>query len=140
MIQKQGNVFIIENDFLRRELEIGDFGIRTVSFKNLKKSCECLQLPCREFAFSVDRNYVNSVQKAQYQAVDGTILKSDHALEFIGDSQPECGPDAEELCLTFRLPEVDATVHYRIYKNIAGMRKWLSFKARKDEVLLDFWE
>ena len=137
MIQRQGNVFIIENDFLRRELEIGDFGLRTVSFKNLKKACECLHLPCREFAFSVDRNYVNSVQKAQYQAVDGTILKSEHSLEFIGDSQPECGPDAEELCLTFRLSEVDVTVHYRIYKNIAGMRKWLSFKARKEEVLLE---
>ena len=137
MIRTEGKKFILENSFLRRELEIGDFGVRTNSFINRTTGGEYIFHPCREFAFSVNLNYVNSIQKAQYQAVDGTVLKSEHKLEFLGSSQPDAGAGAEELCLTFRLKEVDVTVHYRIYDRIAGMRKWLTFTAREPEIKIE---
>ena len=137
MIVQTGSRWILESPFLRREIELGDSGLRTVSFVNRATGGEYLYQPCREFAFSLDREYVSSIQKVQYQAVDGTLLKAGHGLEFLGSSQPECGPDAEELCLTFRVAGAEVTVHYRIYGHIAGMRKWLSFKAEDREILLE---
>ena len=137
MISESNGHFILENQYLKREIEVGNFGVKTISFRYKPVPDECLRRPCREFAFSVNRHYVNSVQAARYQAVDGTTLDAKRRLQFLGSSRPDCGPGAEELCLTFRLEEVDVTVHYRIYDGIAGMRKWLSFKAHSNEILLE---
>ncbi|MBO4632755.1 MAG: alpha-galactosidase, partial [Lentisphaeria bacterium] len=137
MIRKEGNRFILENTFLKREIEIGNFGVRSLSFRNMKTGGEYLNTPCREFTFSLNRHYVNSIQQAQYQAVDGTMLKADHALEYVGYALPDVGNGREELCLIFRTDEVEVTVHYRIYHRIAGMRKWLTFIAHESDVLLE---
>lgn len=137
MIRQDGNRFILENPFLKREIEIGDFGVRTISFRNMKTGGEYLHSPCREFAFSLDRHYVNSIRSAQYQAVDGTVLRGNDALEFVGSSQVKIGNDAEELNLTFRALDAEVTVHYRIYPSIAGMRKYLTFRAGQAELLLE---
>lgn len=137
MIRNEDNKFILETPFFRRELETGTFGLRTNSFRNLVSGTEYLYRPCREFAFSIDRHYVNSVQTAEYQAVDGTVLRGDDKLEFTGSSQIHIGDDAEELMLTFRVLETEITAHYRIYSKIAGMRKWLTFTALNREILLE---
>ena len=90
MITRSGSRWILENSCLRREIELGDFGIRTVSFVNRRTGGEYLHQPCREFAFTLDREYVNSIREVRYQAVDGTLLKAGRGLEFLGSSQPGC--------------------------------------------------
>lgn len=142
MITEKNNVFRLENDFVVREIQCSEGGLRTTSIFNKLTGCEYLNpAPAEEFFFRINKEKINGYCEPVEHILDGEMVYVEEKLIYLGYETGSGLNGREALRLKYRLRDfpVKLDVCYEISSQCAGTVKWLEFINEGEDTLhLDY--
>ena len=135
LITVKDNVFTLENQWIKRVINVDNSGVLTRSFTFENE--ELLQENRTEFMVAVNRKLITSFTKNIFREVDG--MREEHRNELIFQDSviSEAPGNYQRLDLKFAYHEHFITLRYEIADSLPAMRKKLIFTAGSDNTMLE---
>ncbi len=141
MIIIKENSFVIENDFLRREIIFDSIcGLSTISLINKQTGREYAKTSrvC-EFLLGLNGRTLFGYEEPHVHELDGNVPCKDYTLQMVSADSFQRTPRHECLRLTLKVVEIDVvlTLFYELYLKAPGMTKWIEVSSCADNVHLE---
>ena len=127
------STFVLDNGLVCRTLTVNENGLHTSSFVNKQSGTQYVYAKECEFSFTANKKSLSSFSTVRTREVDGVTVTTTADFVFSGFDIVKNSDASETLVLHLQnSSNLNVDVCYKIYQNIAGVRKHLEITNSSD--------